>query len=88
MIIDKDEIMKFSRSHSHSHGFTLIEVMVVVIIIAILAAIIVPNILKRPGQAQIVAASQDILSIQNALSLYKLDNKELLPSDIMRSIRS
>jgi general secretion pathway protein G len=55
-------------------GFTLIEVMVVVVILAILAAIIVPRILKRPAQARIVAARQDILSIQNALSLYKLDN--------------
>jgi general secretion pathway protein G len=55
-------------------GFTLIEVMVVVVILAILAAIIVPRILKRPGEARIVAARQDILSIQNALSLYKLDN--------------
>ena len=55
-------------------AFTLIEVMVVVVILAILASIIVPRILKRPEQARIVAARQDILSIQNALSLYKLDN--------------
>lgn len=58
----------------NSRAFTLIEVMVVVVILAILAAIIVPRILKRPEQARIVAARQDILSIQNALSLYKLDN--------------
>jgi len=57
-----------------ARGFTLIEVMVVVVILAILAAIIVPRILKRPEQARIVAARQDILSIQNAMSLYKLDN--------------
>lgn len=57
-----------------SRGFTLIEVMVVVVILAILAAIIVPRILKRPEQARVTAAQQDILGIQNALSLYKLDN--------------
>ena len=57
-----------------TRGFTLIEVMVVVVILAILAAIVVPRILKRPEQARITAAKQDILSIQNALSLYKLDN--------------
>ena len=57
-----------------SKGFTLIEVMVVVVILAILASIIVPRILKRPEQARVVAAKQDILAIQNALSLYKLDN--------------
>lgn len=57
-----------------SRGFTLIEVMIVVVIIAILAAIVVPRILKRPEQARMVAAKQDILSIQSALDLYKLDN--------------
>ena len=55
-------------------GFTLIEVMVVVVIIAILAAIIVPNVMKKPDQVKQVAVQQDILSIQNALDLYKLDN--------------
>ena len=55
-------------------GFTLIEVMVVVVIIAILAAIVIPQILKRPDQARIIAAKQDVLSIQNAMALYKLDN--------------
>ncbi|HLB56082.1 MAG TPA: type II secretion system major pseudopilin GspG [Coxiellaceae bacterium] len=55
-------------------GFTLIEVMVVVVILAILAAIIVPNILKRPEQAKMTAAQQGILGIQNAMALYKLDN--------------
>lgn len=55
-------------------AFTLIEVMVVVVILAILAAIIVPQVLSRPDQARQVAAKQDILSIESALELYKLDN--------------
>lgn len=55
-------------------GFTLIEVMVVVVILAILAAIIVPRILSRPDQARQVAAKQDIVAIENAMELYKLDN--------------
>lgn len=55
-------------------AFTLIEVMVVVVIMAILAAIIVPKIMDRPDQAKVVAAKQDILAIQNAMDLYKLDN--------------
>lgn len=55
-------------------GFTLIEVMVVVVILAILASIIVPRVLSRPEQARVTAAKQDILSIQNAMALYRLDN--------------
>jgi len=57
-----------------SKGFTLIEVMVVVVILGILAAVIAPKIMSRPEQARIVKAKQDVLAIQSALDLYKLDN--------------
>ncbi len=57
-----------------TRAFTLIEVLVVVVILGILAAIIVPKIMGRPDQARVVAARQDILTIENALSMYKLDN--------------
>jgi general secretion pathway protein G len=55
-------------------GFTLIEIMVVVVILGILATIVVPKIMGTPDQAKIVKEKQDILAIQSALQLYKLDN--------------
>lgn len=66
--------MKYRNFLKSQSGFTLIEVMVVVVILAILAAIIVPKVMNRPDQAKLVAAKQDILAIDNAMSLYKLDN--------------
>ena len=58
----------------NSKGFSLIEIMVVVVILGILASIVVPKIMNRPDEARVVKAKQDILAIQNALDLYKLDN--------------
>lgn len=63
-----------SNNYKRTAGFTLIEVMVVVVILGILAALIVPKIMSRPEQARRVKVKQDILAIQSALDLYKLDN--------------
>ena len=63
-----------SNTYRKNAGFTLIEVMVVVVILGILAAIVVPRIMSSPEKARLVKVKQDILAIQNALDLYKLDN--------------
>jgi general secretion pathway protein G len=62
-------------------GFSLIEIMVVVVILGILASIVVPKIMSRPDEARIVKAKQDVLAIQNALDLYKLDNSNYPTTD-------
>ena len=72
----KEDVMyeKQLRNLRRHRGFTLIEVMVVVVILSILAALVVPRIMDRPGQARIVKARQDIRAVESALNLYKLDN--------------
>lgn len=55
-------------------GFSLIEIMVVVVILGILASFVVPRIMSRPDEARTVKAKSDVLAIENALDLYRLDN--------------
>lgn len=55
-------------------GFTLIEVMVVVVILSVLAAFVVPQIMSRPDEAKMVKAQQDVVRIESALDMYRLDN--------------
>lgn len=59
---------------SAARGFTLIEVMVVVAILAILASVVVLQVMDRPGEARQAAARADIRTIVSALNLYRLDN--------------
>ena len=66
--------MTYGSDKYRARGFTLIEVMVVVVILGIMAAILVPRIMDRPEQAQIIKAKQDIRVIESQLNLYRLDN--------------
>ena len=63
-------------------GFTLIEIMVVLIIIAIMASFVVPSVINRPDQARFTKVKNDILTIESALDLYKLDNGTYPSNDI------
>ncbi len=75
--------MKHNRNipHPAQRGFTLIEIMVVIVILGILASFVVPKIMDRPKDAQIVKAKQDIRSLETALDLYKLDSFDYPTTD-------
>lgn len=62
------------RRRQRRNGFTLLEVMVVIVIIGILAALVVPRIISRPDEARVIGAKHDIVSLMQALKLYRLDN--------------
>ena len=55
-------------------GLTLIEMIVVLAIIALVAALIVPNVIGRPDEARVTVASADIRTVSAALKMYRLDN--------------
>ncbi len=68
------KILNKQNKLNRQKGFTLIELMVVVVILAVLAGLVVPNLMERPDEARLVKAKQDISAISSALKLYKLDN--------------
>jgi general secretion pathway protein G len=55
-------------------GFTLIEILVVVVILGVLAGLVVPRIVSKPGEARQTKARMQIENIETALKLFKLDN--------------
>jgi len=63
------------RTPSHGRrAFTLMEMLVVVLIIAILASLIVPNLIKKADEAKVAKATADISSLEDSLQAYRLDN--------------
>lgn len=55
-------------------GFTLLEVVVAVTIVAILAAILVPNVLGFIGSSKVRVAQAAVESLGNQVNLYLADN--------------
>lgn len=54
-------------------AFTLIELLVVILILAILAALIVPRVVGRTGEAKRAKAASDINALGNMLQTFRLD---------------
>lgn len=65
---------KKQKSQKKRPGFTLIEILVVVIILGILAGLVVPRIVGKPGEARQTKARMQIEALETALKLFKLDN--------------
>ncbi len=64
------------RASAHRQGdtgVTLIEMTVVLVIIAIIAALIVPNVIGRPDQASVNVAKSDIQTLDAPLGLCRSD---------------
>ena len=62
------------KSHkTKAAGFTLIEIMVVIVILGMLATLVIQAVGDRPDQARGVKVKNDILALEGALKMYRLD---------------
>ena len=62
------------RLNKKTKGFTLIELLVVISIIGVLSTVVITSLNEGRARARDAKREQDIISIQNALELYYVDN--------------
>lgn len=68
-------------SPTRQRGFTLLEIMVVIVILGILASLVIPSLMGNKDRADRQKAVSDIVTLENALDMYKLDNGRYPTSD-------
>lgn len=62
-------------------GFTLLEIMVVIVILGILASLVVPNLMGNKDKADRQKVVSDVVALENALDMYRLDNSNYPSTD-------
>lgn len=77
----KSSALKKSKAFEKQKGFSMLEIMVVIAIIGIMMGVMIPVFMGNDDKARVTAAKQDIMSISQALDLYKLDNRNYPSSD-------
>jgi general secretion pathway protein G len=62
-------------------GFTLLEIMIVVIILGMLATLVIQSVGDRPDQARAVKVKNDIVALEGAIKMYRMDTYRLPSSE-------
>src|SRR5215471_9426875 len=61
-------------SRRRNRAFTIIELLVVIVILGILAAILIPQLAKRPEEARQKATALQISNLKTTLNTFYIDN--------------
>ncbi|CAI0713101.1 Pullulanase secretion protein pulG [Serratia entomophila] len=74
MLIDSKMRKVRQADHERQKGFTLLEIMVVIVILGLLASLTIPSLMGNKEKADKQKAASDIVALENALDMYRLDN--------------
>lgn len=69
------------RASEKQRGFTLLEIMVVIVILGVLASLVIPSLMGNKDRADRQKAVSDLVTLENALDMYKLDNSRYPTSE-------
>ena len=67
-------------------GFTLIELLVVVAILGILAVVVVPNVTRMLGVADVAAANTEAATVETAAVAYLAENNGVAPDSFTSEV--
>ncbi|MGB5444781.1 MAG: type II secretion system major pseudopilin GspG [Psychromonas sp.] len=70
-----------NKKNNKQQGFTLLEIMVVIVILGILASLVVPNLMGNKDKADRQKVVSDVIALENALDMYRLDNSNYPSTD-------
>jgi prepilin-type N-terminal cleavage/methylation domain-containing protein len=70
------------RGSESRRGFTLVETVVTVGLLAVLAAFVVPSVIRKADSADPVKVANDLNAISTAVQTFSSDMKGLMPGDI------
>ncbi|GLS90624.1 type II secretion system protein GspG [Psychromonas marina] len=69
------------NNNKKQSGFTLLEIMVVIVILGVLASMVVPNLMGNKDRADRQKVVSDVIALENALDMYRLDNSRYPTTD-------
>ena len=73
---------RLSRVRRSRSGFTLIETVVTVGLLAVLAAFVVPSVIRKADSADPVKVANDLNAISTAVQTFSSDMKGIMPGDL------
>jgi len=80
--MQRPSVRRRRNRESASRGFTLIETVVTVGILAVLAAFILPSVLRKVDVADPLKVANDLNSISTAIQTFAADVKGAMPGDL------